>query len=138
MRSILLTKMKRGNRQLVELLEDQLQGRHLLVVGLGDDNGGIATGQRIARLLGEFDRTRSIDEGEGFAEKIDGSDIELDAHAVSARLGGGITDGCLVADPALALNRTGSEKNGLEQSGFAAQIGAHQRYASRALRCSAA
>ena len=50
-RSILLRKRKRGMPQIIELLQDQLQRRHLLVVGLADHHRGIAAGERSARFL---------------------------------------------------------------------------------------
>ena len=67
---------------ILELLEDQLQRRHLLLVGLADDDRGVAGGERVRRVGLEFDRAGAIEEGEAVAEEIDGGDVELDAHAV--------------------------------------------------------
>ena len=59
---------------------------------------------------GEFDGAGAIDEGEGLAHELHRGDIELDAHAMGPRLGGGITDGRPVGDLALALNGAGPNR----------------------------
>ena len=61
----------------------------------------------------EFDRTRTIDEGEGIAKEGDVRDIDLNAHAVVAGFRGGIADGVLVGDLALACDGAGAGQNGL-------------------------
>ena len=137
MRSILLRKRKRGNLELVELLEDQLQRRHFLVVGLADDDRRIAACERGARFLGEFDRARAVDEGEALAHELGGGGIELDAHAMGAGLGRGIADGRLVGNLALALDGAGAEQDRFEKRRLAAQIGAHECDAPRTLTFSA-
>ena len=73
--------------QLFELAQDQLQLRHLALVGLADDDGGVDRRQRRAHVVHELDRARAIDEGETVAEIIGGGEGELDAHPVVARLG---------------------------------------------------
>ncbi len=82
---------------ILELLEDELQRRHLLFVRLADDHGGVAGGERVGGVGLEFDRARTIEEGETVAEEIDGGDVELDAHAVMAGLLGGVAHGVLPA-----------------------------------------
>lgn len=54
--------------EFVELLENELEGRRLLLVRLADDDGGIASGQRGAGLLREFDGARTVDEGVAVTE----------------------------------------------------------------------
>ena len=122
---------------LVQLLEDQLQGRCLLVVRLADDDGDISTAERGALVLREFDGARAIDEGVAIAEVGGGRGVEFDTHAVGARLGCCVADGGLVRHPALARDGAGAEQDGFEECGLAAEIGAHQCNAPRALRPSA-
>ena len=49
-------------------------------------------------LVLEFDRAGAVDEGEVVAQERDVGDVELDAHAVGARLGGGVADGRFVGE----------------------------------------
>ena len=74
------------NAAILELLEDELQRRHLLLVGLAHHDRRVAGGERVGGVGLELDRARAIEEGETVAEKIDGRRVELDAHAVMARL----------------------------------------------------
>ena len=94
----LVQEQEMGNAAILELFEDHLQRRHLLGVGLADDDGGIARRSTRARLVLEFDRAGAVEEGEVVAEEIGVGDIELDAHAVIAGFGRGIADGGLIGE----------------------------------------
>ena len=122
---------------LVQLLENDLQGGGLLRIGLHDDDGGVAAHQGGAGVLGELHRAGAVDEGVGVAQKIRGGGVELDAHAVGAGRLGGVADGRSVLDAALARNRAGAVKNGFQKGRLAALIGAHERDAPRAGRSAA-
>ena len=81
-----------GNAAVLELLEDELQRRDALGIGLADDDGRIAAGERERAFVLEFDRAGAVDEGEVVAEEADVGDVELDAHAVVAGFGAGVAD----------------------------------------------
>ena len=53
----------------LELLQDDLQRRDALGVGLADDDGRVARGQRERAFMLEFDGAGAVDEGEGVAEE---------------------------------------------------------------------
>ena len=111
-----------GNAAVLELLEDQLQRRHALGIGLAHHDGGIAGRERERAFVLEFDRAGAIDEGEVVAEECDVGDVELDAHAVVAGFGARIADGVLVGDLALARDGAGAREDGFEKSGLAGEI----------------
>ena len=129
--------MKRGIFEIVELLEDQLQRRHFLVVGLADDDRRVAAGERGARFLGEFDRARTIDEGEALVHELGGGDIELDAHAMCARFRRRIADRRLVGDLALALDGAECGTGSLREAWSCRSDRAHECDAPRTLTFSA-
>jgi hypothetical protein len=114
----------------IELLEDELQGRGFLVVGLAHHDGGVAAFQRIARLLGEFDRAGAVDESVGLVEERRGGDIDLHRHALGAGFRGGVGNGIAFAHLALALDRAGAKQNRFEQRRLATQVRAHDRDAA--------
>ena len=114
------------NAAILELLEDELQRRHLLLVRLAHHHRGVAGGERIRRVGLEFDRAWAIEEGEAVAEKIDGGDVELDAHAVMARLRRGIAHRIAVGHRPLAGDGAGARQYGFEKCRFSAEIGANQ------------
>ena len=98
----------------VELLENELEGGRLLVIGFADDDGGIAAQQRGAGVLREFDGAWTVDEGVAVAEKGGGRRVELDAHAVGAGFRSGVANGGFLGDAALARNSAGAKQNGFE------------------------
>ena len=67
--SILLRNRKRGMFEVFQLAQDELQLRHLLLVGLADHHRGIDRGQRRAHVVDELDRARAIDEGVAVAHE---------------------------------------------------------------------
>ncbi len=97
-----------------ELLEDQLQRRHLLLVRLADHDRRVARGERVHGVGLEFDRAWTIEEGEMIAEEIDGRHVELDAHAVMAGFVGCVAHRVLGSHGALAGNGAGSRQDGFE------------------------
>ena len=80
----LVEEQEAGNAAVLELLQDQLQRRHALGIGLAHHDGRIAAGERERAFMLELDGAGAVDEGEGVAEKADVGDVELDAHAVVA------------------------------------------------------
>ena len=86
----LIEKQEMGDAAVFELLEDDLQRRDALGVGLADDDGRIAGRKGQRALVLEFDRAGAVDEGEVVAEKGDVGDVELHAHAVVARFWAGV------------------------------------------------
>ena len=136
----LVEEQEARNIEVFELAQDQLQLRHLLLVGLAHHHRGIDRRQRRAHVVDEFDRAGTIDEGVAVAHEIGGGDRELDAHLVMARLLGGIADAGAGIHRALALDRAGAREDRFEQRGLAALERAHQRDApgtrgSRAVLC---
>src|SRR4051794_3868801 len=109
-----------------ELLEDQLQRRHLLLVRLAHHHRGVAGRQRMRRVGLKLDRAGTVEEGEIIAEEIDGRHVELDAHAVMARLPRGIAHRVAVGHRPLAGNGAGARQYGFEKCRFSAEIGANQ------------
>ena len=107
-------------------LNQRLQRRQSLRIGLADDHRGVAGGECGCRLLLEFDRAGAVDEGEPVAEKLDVGDIGLDAHAVLARLRARVSDARLLRYRALALDRAGASQNGFEQRCLAGEVGSDQ------------
>src|SRR4051794_37048645 len=108
------------NGAIFELLEDQLQRRNLLLVGLAHHDGGVASGERVGGVGLKLDRAGAIEEGETVAEKVDGRRVELDAHAVMAGLLGGIAQRIAVAHRSLAGDGPRTRKNGFEKRRLAA------------------
>ena len=88
----LVQKQKTGNAQILQLAQDDLQLRQLLLVRLADHDRGIDRGQRGAHVMRELDRAGTIDKGVTVAHEGGGGGGEPDAHLVVARLGAGIAD----------------------------------------------
>ena len=114
------------NAAIFELLEDQLERRHLLLVRLAHDDGRVASRERVGGVGLEFDGAGAIEEGVGIAEEIDRGDVDLDAHAVMPGLFGGIADGVLGSHGALPSDGAGAGKDGFEKCRLTAEIGANQ------------
>ena len=60
----LVQEKKMRNAGIVELLQDDLQRRDALRIGLADDDGHIAGGKRESAFVRELDRAGTVDEGE--------------------------------------------------------------------------
>ena len=110
----------RGMPLVLERLQDDLQRRDLLLVGLGDDDGEIDAGEDRLGLEGEFDRAGAIEEGEPVAHEVGLGDVDLDAHLMGARLGRGVADRVLLGDRSLPGDRPGPRQDRFEQGGLAA------------------
>ena len=123
----LVEEQEARNFLVFELAQDQLQLRHLLLVGLADHDRGVDRRQRRAHVVDEFDRAGAIDESVTVAHETGGGDRELDAHLVMARFLAGVADGGARLDRALALDRAGAREDRFEQRGLAALERAHQR-----------
>src|SRR5215467_7795319 len=80
----LVQEQKSGNATVFELLQDQLQRRNALGIGLADHDSGIAAGERKRTLMLKFYGTGAVDEGEGVAEEADIGNVELNAHTMVA------------------------------------------------------
>ena len=106
--------------ELFQFAQDHAQRRQLALVGLADDDRGVAERQHVARLMREFDRAGQVDEGVAVAQVIDGSDIGFDAGGVGARLGAAVADRGAVAHRTLPRQGTGAGENAFEQGGLAA------------------
>src|SRR6185312_16932111 len=110
---------------LFKLAQDQLQLRHLLLVGFADHDRGVDRRQHAAHVVDEFDRARAIDEGVIVAHELGGGDRGFHAHLVMTRLLAGVADGG--AGRALARDGAGARKNGFQERRLAALERAHQR-----------
>ena len=128
-RSILFRNRKRGNAEILELAQDDLQLRQLLLVRLADHDRGIDRGKRGAHVVRELDRAGTIDKGVAVAHEGGGGGGEADAHLVVARFGAGIADGSSGIDAAGILDGARSRQYGFEKCGFTALERAHQRNA---------
>jgi hypothetical protein len=115
------------NVEVFQFAQDQLQLRHLLLVGLADHDRGVDRRQRRAHVMDEFDRTRAIDKSVAVAHESRGGDRSLDAHLVLAGFLAGVADGSTRVHRALPLHRPGARENCFQQCGFAALKRAHQR-----------
>ena len=100
----LVQKQKTGNAEILELAQDDLQLRQLLLVRLADHDRGIDRGQRGAHVMRELDRAGTIDKGVAVAHESGGGGGEADAHLVVARFGAGIADGSSGIDAAGIFN----------------------------------
>ena len=125
----LVQEQKARNAEILELAQDDLQLRQLLLVGLADHHRGIDRGKRGAHVVREFDRAGTIDEGVAVAHEIGGGGGEADAHLVVARLGAGIADRSSGIDAAGAADGARPRQYGFKKCGFTALERAHQRNA---------
>ena len=117
--------------QVLELLQDELQGRSFLLVGLRNDDRRVDGGEDRARLVEIFDRPGAVDEGVAVAEEVDRGDVGLDAHAMGARLGVVIAHRRPLAHAAGAIDRSGAQQYAFQQARLAAEIGTDDGDASR-------
>jgi hypothetical protein len=115
-----------GHAAVFERLQDDLQRRDLLLVGLRDDDGEIDRRQHALGLGTEFDRAGTIEDGEAIAHEFGLGDIHLDAHLVGARLGGSVADRVLFRDGSLARDRAGPLQDRFEQGCLAAGERTHE------------
>ncbi len=98
--------------EVFEFAQDQLQLRHLLLVGLADDDRGVDRRQNAAHVVDEFDGAGAVEEGKAVAHEIGGGDGNLDAHFMMARFLAGVADRGARFDRALALHGAGAGENG--------------------------
>ncbi len=117
---------------IVELLQNDLQRRHALRVGLADHDGHIAGRKRQGAFVRELDRAGAVDECEIVAEECCVRDVQVDAHRVVAGFRRIIADGRLRCDRAGPRNAAGAGENGFEKCRLAACEGSDQRNAARA------
>ena len=125
----LVQKQEAGNTEIFEFAQDDLQLRQLALVGFAHHHGGIDRGKRRPHVVRELDRTRTIDEGVGFAHEGRSRGAETYAHLVMARLRTGVADAGSVIDAACFGDCARSGEDGFEKCGLAALEGAHQRNA---------
>ena len=123
----LVEKQEMRNVLVFQFAQDQLQLRHLLLVGLADHDRGVDRRQHAAHVLDEFDRAGAIDEGVAVAHEIGGREGRLDAHLVAAGFLAGVAHRGACVHRALARNGAGAGENRFEQCGLAALEWAHQR-----------
>ena len=122
----LVEEQKARNVLVFQFAQDQLQLRHLLLVGLADHHRGVDRRQHGAHVVDEFDRAGTIDEGVAVAHESGGGDGSFHAHLVMAGFLAGVADGGAGVDRALARDRAGAREDRLEQCGLAALEWAHQ------------
>lgn len=125
-RSILFRNSKRGNTELLELAENDLQLRQLLLIGLANHDRSINRRQRGTHVVREFDRTGTIDKGVSVAHEGGGGGGQAHAHLVLARLGAGIADGGSGIDAAGSLDGARTRQDRFQKCGFTALERAHQ------------
>jgi hypothetical protein len=106
--------------EVIQLPQDELQGRSLLGVGIADHDGRITGRQRRACVFGELDRSRAINEGEAVAHETGASHIQLHTHGVGAGFGTGIACQRLVGGLALPRDGTCTVQQRLQKRGLAA------------------
>src|SRR5262249_31742400 len=97
-----------------ELLENQLERRHLLFVRLAHHDGGIAGGERMGGIGLKLDPARAVEEGKAVAKKSDGGHVELDAHAVMAGLLRGVAERIAAPRGSLPSDGTGPRQDSFE------------------------
>ena len=110
----------RGQPELFQFAQDDLQRGDLARIGLAHDDGRVANGQRVAHVMDEFDRAGAIEEGEPVAQIINAGDIGLYAHRVAARLRTRIADTRAVAHRPLPRHASAARQYPLEKAGFSA------------------
>ena len=123
----LVEKQEMRNVLVFEFAQDQLQLRHLFLVGFADHDRRVDRRQHRAHVMNEFDRTGAIDKRVTVAHELSGGEGGLDTHLVLARFLAGVADGGAGIDRALARDRACARENGFEKCGLAALEGAHQR-----------
>jgi len=106
--------------ELVEPAHDQLQGRDLLLVGLGDDHGEVAGGEHGLGLEGELDGAGAVDEGQAVAHEFGGGDRRLDAHRMVAGFGRMVADGAPGRNGILPRDGAGARQDRFKKGCLAA------------------
>jgi hypothetical protein len=96
----LVQEQKARNAEFLELAQDDLQLRQLLLVRLADHDRGIDRRQRGAHVVRELDRAGAVDEGIAVTHETGRGGGKPHAHLVEARLGAGIADGSSGIDAA--------------------------------------
>ena len=112
--------------QLLQLAQDDLKLRQLLLVGLADHDRGVDSGKRCAHVVGELNGTGTIEEGVAVAHETRGGGSQADGHLVMTGLRGGVADGCSGVDAAGAGDCARSRQYCFEKCGFTALERAHQ------------
>ena len=123
----LVEEQEARNAEFLELAQDDLQLRQLLLVRLADHDRGIDRRKRGAHVVRELDRTGTIDKGVAVAHEGGGGGGEADAHLVMAGLGAGIADGSSGIDAAGFGDGARARHDGFKKCGFTALERAHQR-----------
>src|SRR5262249_12259766 len=115
-----------GNLQVLELAQDQAQLRDLLFVHFANHDGRVDCRQRRAHIMGELDRSRTIDESISVAHACRGRGRKsLDAPMGPPFLTGTPHRGASL-DGALTLDRAGAGEYRFEERGLATLERAHQ------------
>ena len=111
-----------------DVFEERRQRHHALGRGLADHDRGVAGRQGGKGVVLELYRARRVEERPLVAEIIDGSDVQLGAHAALARLGRTVAyGGACARGPAPADGPRGVEE-ALEQGRLAREIRPAQRH----------
>ena len=113
----------------LERLQDDLEGRDLFLVGLGDHHREIDGCEYGFGLEGEFDRAGAIEECDLVAHEIGLGDVRLDAHLMRPGLGRGVADRILLGNGPLPGDRSAPGEDRLEKCRLAACERPHQRNA---------
>ena len=125
----LVQKQDAGNAEILQLAQDNLQLRQLLLVRLADHHRGIDRRQRGAHVMRELDGAGTIDEGVTVAHETGRGGGKTHAHLVVPRLGAGIADRSSGVDAAGILDGARSRQYRFQKCGFTALEWAHQRNA---------
>jgi hypothetical protein len=125
----LVQKQKTGNAEVLQLAQDDLQLRQLLLVRLADHHRGIDRRQRGAHVMRELDGAGTIDKGVTVAHESGCGGGEAHAHLVVPRLGAGIADRSSGIDAAGIPDGARSRQYRFQKCGFTALERAHQRNA---------
>ena len=115
--------------QLLQLAQDDLKLRQLLLVSLADHDRGVDGRKRGAHVVGELDGTGTIQEGVAVAHETRGGGSQANGHLVMTGLGRGVADGGSGVDAAGARDCARSRQDRFEKCGFTALERAHQRNA---------
>ncbi|MGY3347542.1 hypothetical protein ACVWYK_006311 [Bradyrhizobium sp. USDA 4470] len=125
----LVQEQETRNLQLLQLAQDDLQLRQLLLVGLADHDGGVDRGQSGAHVVGELNGPGTIQESVAVAHEVRARGSEPDGHLVLTRLGRGVADGRSGIDTAGAGDCARTRQDRFEKCGFTCLERAHQRNA---------
>ena len=110
----------------VQKLKDRGHCHHPGRIRVYDHDGDITDHCGFTGILGEIDRTRTINEVPFFT-KIGGVCAgKFGAHAAGAGFASGVTNGVVIAHRPLAMQGAGRKKQAFKQGCLAAGIGANQ------------